>query len=62
MFDQDGTIIVERPFYLHFYASQQRLKEMIAAVPSLADSPLYKSMLTNPEEWIDTMFNHGKVD
>lgn len=56
VFDLDGTLLIERPFYTEVLIAAERLKARAAADPQLQSREPYKSVLLDDEQFLNT---HG---
>ena len=58
-FDNDGTLWVEKPLYIHFFGVLERLKAHAAADPALAGREPYKSVLTKDYGYFAELYENA---
>lgn len=63
VFDNDGTLWVEKPAYIQLDFLVRRLAEQVAADPTLADNPAYAAAASGNLAWFgDAVTQHYKGD
>ncbi|MCG7521677.1 haloacid dehalogenase-like hydrolase [Ruegeria sp. Ofav3-42] len=62
VFDNDGTLWNEKPLYIHFFAIVDRMKEQMAADPTLKDREPYKALATKDKAYFTDLNENMAFD
>ena len=63
VFDNDGTLWVEKPAYIQLDFLLRRMREQVAADPSLTDNPAYQAAADGDLAWFgDVVTRHYNGD
>jgi hypothetical protein len=61
-FDNDGTLWTEKPVYTHVFALLDRVKEQMAADPTLKDRQPYKAIAAKDKAYFEDLYENQGLD
>ena len=61
-FDNDGTLWTEKPAYTHVFALLDRVKEQMAADPTLKDRQPYKAIAAKDKAYFEELYENQGLD